>query len=454
MNYIFFCSKGFILSQFWFAQRALILKEQCNFEVISLVKYASFGTSFSTEEYVVDINVKSNTSSKFFWDGDLWILTPSKTKQIQNFNFNGTSNTWFLGVENKGILNPHLTVLSLQDDLVDSFESDSNEKTLGDTSKNINLASKDVRFKGVSSAAVGSVDHYAYELVFRKCKLDYGELVTRNDKKNQGPALINSKAISTFFISKTAINSNSHQNYTIITQSVDYNPLINVVDVVKWLNEPSKIDLKQSRVHKTQVLSMVNTKQDIVLDDDHILLLLLNIAGENKYNCSATQNTINRLDEDFFIEVNQQMANKFIYFKVLTTKPVKKYTTSVTKVGFHRIFASHGTVSSPQQITTKGVVNQSNYSKSIETIAITNLDDINGQVDALKSTINSNHVSYKGDPYLHLPFNTQASYSYVANNYNGMLQDLGSNSTEGLDKVFNVSSNAANNNLFTVKRLE
>ncbi|MGB5479457.1 MAG: hypothetical protein WBM91_00145, partial [Eudoraea sp.] len=102
----------FLVSGFAFAQTTVTLQDQCNCEVLSGTAVNAAGAINPTGADTGDIYVNTNTGTIYFWDGDSWELTSTDDQQLQNFNFNGATNTLTLDIEDGNSVSVDLSSLS------------------------------------------------------------------------------------------------------------------------------------------------------------------------------------------------------------------------------------------------------------------------------------------------------------------------------------------------------
>ncbi|WP_297706514.1 hypothetical protein, partial [uncultured Eudoraea sp.] len=102
----------FLVSGFAFAQTTVTLQDQCNCEVLSGTAVTTPGAISPGGADTGDIYVNTNTGTIYFWDGDSWELTSTDDQQLQNFNFNGATNTLTLDIEDGNSVSVDLSSLS------------------------------------------------------------------------------------------------------------------------------------------------------------------------------------------------------------------------------------------------------------------------------------------------------------------------------------------------------
>ena len=102
----------FLVSGFAFAQTTVTLQDQCNCEVLSGTAVTIPGAISPAGADTGDIYVNTNTGTIYFWDGDSWELTSTDDQQLQNFNFNGATNTLTLDIEDGNSVSVDLSSLS------------------------------------------------------------------------------------------------------------------------------------------------------------------------------------------------------------------------------------------------------------------------------------------------------------------------------------------------------
>jgi len=97
-----------LISSIAFSQTTVTLQDQCNCEVLSGTDVSASGATTPTGADIGDIYVNTNTGTIFFWDGDSWELTAS---EVQNFNYDTTTNELSLALSNGNVLTVDLTPL-------------------------------------------------------------------------------------------------------------------------------------------------------------------------------------------------------------------------------------------------------------------------------------------------------------------------------------------------------
>ncbi|MGB5202687.1 MAG: hypothetical protein WBN63_00755 [Eudoraea sp.] len=102
----------FLVSGFAFAQTTVTLQDQCNCEVLSGTAVNAAGAINPSGADTGDIYVNTNTGTIYFWDGNSWELTATDDQQLQNFNFNGATNTLTLDIEDGNSVSVDLSSLS------------------------------------------------------------------------------------------------------------------------------------------------------------------------------------------------------------------------------------------------------------------------------------------------------------------------------------------------------
>ena len=102
----------FLVSGFAFAQTTVTLQDQCNCEVLSGTAVVAAGAINPSGADTGDIYVNTNTGTIYFWDGNSWELTSTDDQQLQNFNFNGATNTLTLDIEDGNTVSVDLSALS------------------------------------------------------------------------------------------------------------------------------------------------------------------------------------------------------------------------------------------------------------------------------------------------------------------------------------------------------
>ncbi|MGB5355969.1 MAG: hypothetical protein WBN11_04675, partial [Eudoraea sp.] len=102
----------FLISGFAFSQTTVTLQDQCNCEVLSGTAVTAAGGTTPTGADIGDIYVNTNTGVIYFWDGNSWELTSSDNQQLQNFNFNGATNSLELTIENGNTVSVDLSALN------------------------------------------------------------------------------------------------------------------------------------------------------------------------------------------------------------------------------------------------------------------------------------------------------------------------------------------------------
>ena len=102
----------FLVSGFAFAQTTVTLQDQCNCEVLSGTAVIAAGAINPSGADTGDIYVNTNTGTIYFWDSDSWELTSTDDQQLQNFNFNGATNTLTLNIEDGNSVSVDLSSLS------------------------------------------------------------------------------------------------------------------------------------------------------------------------------------------------------------------------------------------------------------------------------------------------------------------------------------------------------
>ncbi|NNF82454.1 MAG: hypothetical protein HKM99_06890, partial [Flavobacteriaceae bacterium] len=101
-----------LISGFAFTQTTVTLEDQCNCEVLSGTDVSAPGAVTPAGADAGDIYVNTNTGTIYFWDGDSWELTSSDDQQLQNFNFDGATNTLSLDIEDGNTVTVDLSALN------------------------------------------------------------------------------------------------------------------------------------------------------------------------------------------------------------------------------------------------------------------------------------------------------------------------------------------------------
>ena len=102
----------FMISGVAFSQTTVTLEDQCNCEVLSGTAVTVPGATTPAGADTGDIYVNTNTGTIYFWDGDSWELTATDDQQLQNFTFDGTTNTLSLDIENGNTITVDLSGLN------------------------------------------------------------------------------------------------------------------------------------------------------------------------------------------------------------------------------------------------------------------------------------------------------------------------------------------------------
>ena len=101
-----------LISGFAFSQTTVTLQDQCNCEVLSGTDVSAPGAVTPAGADAGDIYVNTNTGTIYFWDGDSWELTSSDDQQLQNFTFDGPTNTLSLDIEDGNTVTVDLSALN------------------------------------------------------------------------------------------------------------------------------------------------------------------------------------------------------------------------------------------------------------------------------------------------------------------------------------------------------